>query len=128
MANNSCATWAPRALALLRIVSGYLFLVHGVTKLFINHVPIFSLYGIAGLIEVIGGILILIGLFGRISAFICSGEMAFAYFMGHVAAKGHVLTPINNGGDAAILFCFVFLYIAAAGSGPCSIDSMRNKN
>lgn len=128
MANNCCAAWAPRALSLLRIVSGYLFLVHGATKLFVHHVPIFSLFGAAGLIEFIGGILILIGLFGRFAAFICSGEMAFAYFMGHVAAKGHVLTPINNGGDAAILFCFVFLYIALAGSGPCSIDSMRKKS
>src|SRR3546814_15029106 len=120
MTNDCCAAWAPRALSLLRIVSGYLFLLHGVAKLFVGQVPLFSLFGVAGLIEIIGGILIILGLFGRVAAFICSGEMAFAYFMGHVAAKGHVLTPVDNGGDAAILFCFVFLSIAAAGPGPFS--------
>jgi putative oxidoreductase len=127
MKNDCCATWAPRVLSLLRIVSGYLFLLHGSVKLFVVHVPLASLMGAAGLIETIGGILILLGLFGRVAAFVCSGEMAFAYFLGHVAAKGHILTPINNGGDAVVLFCFVFLYIAAAGPGPWSIDHLRGK-
>jgi putative oxidoreductase len=127
MNNDCCATWAPRVLSLLRIVSGYLFLLHGAVKLFVAQMPLASLMGVAGIIELVGGILILLGLFSRVAAFICSGEMAFAYFMGHVAAKGHLLTPVNNGGDAAILFCFVFLYIAAAGPGPWSIDHLRNK-
>lgn len=127
MKNDCCTTWAPRVLSLLRIVSGYLFLLHGSVKLFVVHVPLASLMGAAGLIETIGGILILLGLFGRVAAFVCSGEMAFAYFLGHVAAKGHILTPINNGGDAAVLFSFVFLYIAAAGPGPWSIDHLRGK-
>jgi len=128
MTNDSCAIWAPRTLSLLRIISGYLFLLHGIEKLFVAHIPLGSLMGAAGIIEFIGGILILLGLFGRIAAFICSGEMAFAYFMGHVAAKGHVLTPVHNGGDAAVLFCFVFLLIAASGSGPFSLDSLRKKS
>src|SRR3546814_11267647 len=80
MTNDCCAAWAPRALSLLRIVSGYLFLLHGVAKLFVGQVPLFSLFGVAGLIEIIGGILIILGLFGRVAAFLCSGEMAFASF------------------------------------------------
>jgi putative oxidoreductase len=78
----------------------------------------------AGAIELVGGILLLVGLFTRAAAFILSGEMAFAYFIGH-SPKGFY--PLTNGGEAAVLFCFVFLYIAAAGAGPWSIDAQRGR-
>lgn len=125
--SNCCAAWAPRALSLLRIVSGYLFLLHGVFKVTGDNFQLFSLMGLAGAIEVLAGILILLGLFSRIAAFIASGEMAFAYFMAH-ATKGAVLMPLANGGDAAVLFCFVFLYIAVAGPGEWSLDRLFKKN
>jgi putative oxidoreductase len=124
-------TWTPRALAALRIVSGYLFIHHGTAKLLgiphqdmFNNLQFFSLMGLAGAIELIGGALLIIGLFTRIAAFIMSGEMAFAYFMAH-APQGHVLTPMLNGGEMAVMFCFVFLYIAAAGPGTWSLDGRR---
>jgi len=123
--------WAPRAQGLLRIVVGYLFLTHGTAKLFhVPHVAMFdniqlmSLIGLAGVIEVVGGLLVLIGLFTRPAAFIMSGEMAFAYFMAH-AAQGNVLVPMLNQGESAVLFCFVFLFFAAAGAGAWGIDTMR---
>jgi putative oxidoreductase len=124
-------TWTPRALAALRIVSGYLFIHHGTAKLLgiphqemFDNLQLFSLMGLAGVIELVGGALLIIGLFTRISAFIMSGEMAFAYFMAH-APHGHVLTPMLNGGEMAVMFCFVFLFIAAAGPGAWSVDSRR---
>src|SRR5690349_4285467 len=113
---NISTTWAPRALALLRIVSGYLFLLHGSAKLLgFPAIPMFanlqvmSLPGISGIIELVGGALLVLGLFTRPAAFIMSGTMAFAYFLGH-APQGNVLFPLMNGGEAAVLFCFVFLY------------------
>lgn len=125
--------WTPRALAVLRIVSGYLFIHHGTAKLLgvphqemFDNLQLFSLMGLAGIIELIGGALLIIGLFTRIAAFIMSGEMAFAYFMGH-APHGHVLTPMLNGGELAVMYCFVFLLIAAAGPGTWSIDSSRRR-
>ncbi|MBV6305729.1 DoxX family protein [Candidimonas humi] len=130
----NCQVWAARAQALLRIVAGYIFLLHGCSKLF--HVPhvayfdnlqLFSLMGLAGVIEVVAGILLILGLFTRIAAFIASGEMAFAYFMGHVGTGGHALLPILNGGEAAVLYCFIFLFLAAAGGGACSLDAARRK-
>ena len=120
--------WAPRALSILRIVAALLFLEHGTTKLFAfppsehGGVPIFSLAWDAGLIELVGGALLVLGLFTRPVAFILSGEMAFAYWLAH-APQGFF--PAANGGDAAILFCFVFLYLAAAGGGPWSVDAQR---
>jgi len=115
--------WTPRAHALLRIVTAYLFLLHGSAKLFkMPHVPMFdnlqlmSLMGLAGVLELVGGVLVLIGLFTRPVAFILSGEMAAAYFMAH-ASQGHVLIPFMNQGESAVLFCFVFLFFAAAGAG-----------
>jgi putative oxidoreductase len=120
--------YQPQLLSILRIVAGLLFLEHGMQK--ILHFPPMTMaippnaamiIMAAGWIELIGGALILIGLFTRVVAFICSGEMAVGYWMGHVAAKGSFF-PAVNGGDAAILFCFVFLYIAAAGPGPWAID------
>jgi len=122
---DQCATWSPRALSLLRIVSAYLFLLHGIVKAGGAEFDLFSLMGLAATIEILGGIMILVGSFTRIAAFVSSGEMAFAYFMGH-ASKGAPLLPVFNGGDAAILFCFVFLYLAVTGPGPWSIDAMRN--
>jgi putative oxidoreductase len=125
------ATWTPRVQSLLRIVVGYLFLTHGAAKLLgVPHVAMFdnlevmSLIGFAGILELVGGALILIGLFTRPVAFILSGEMAFAYFMGH-ASHGSVLVPMLNQGELAVLYCFVFLFFAAAGAGAWSVDAVR---
>ncbi len=121
-------------LSILRIVSGYLLLLHGASKILsipatqMSGVPIASLIGVSGLIELIFGALLVIGLFSRFAAFIASGFAAAAYFIGHVAAKGSLLFPVLNGGDAAVLFCFVFLYIAVAGPGPWSVDALRRKS
>lgn len=129
-------TWRPRVLALLRIVTAYLFLQHGTAKLlgipalemFKGGVPLFSMIGIAGLLEIVGGVLLLIGLFTRPTAFILCGEMAFAYFIGH-ASQGSVLVPMLNGGELAVLYCFVFLYFAVAGAGAWSVDNaMRGRS
>ncbi|KAB0680047.1 DoxX family protein [Aureimonas leprariae] len=117
--------WSPRALAALRIVSGLLFMEHGAQKLLgfppseNPGPPLFSLFGLGGVLELFGGILIVLGLFTRPVAFILSGEMAVAYWMFHAPESAF---PILNQGDAAILFCFVFLYLAAAGPGSWSVD------
>jgi putative oxidoreductase len=91
-------------------------------------VPIASMYGIAGLIELIFGALLLIGLFTQFAAFIASGFNAAAYFIGHVATKGELLLPMLNAGELAVLFCFVFLFLAFAGGGPWSVDALRKKS
>lgn len=134
MSSNACTIWTPRVLSILRIVSGYLLLLHGTAKLFgVPHVGMFdglqlaSLMGVAGIIELLCGALLLIGLFTRPAAFLASGFTAAAYFIGHVAAKGALFLPVLNGGDAAILYCFAYLYIFFAGPGPWSVDSARNK-
>ena len=125
------ATWTPRAQALLRLVTSYLFLQHATAKFFgfphvayFDNLQLFSLIGAAGAIELIGGTLVLIGLWTRAAAFVLSGEMAFAYFLGH-ASHGQVLTPMLNGGELAVLYCFIFLFLAAAGSGAWSVDAAR---
>ena len=125
--------WAPRAQALLRIVTGYMFLLHGTAKLFhAPHVAMFdnlqlmSLIGVAGIIELVGSLFLLAGLFTRPAAFVLSGELAFAYFIGH-APKGNFLSPMLNGGESAVLFCFVFLFLAAAGAGAWSVDASRSR-
>jgi putative oxidoreductase len=120
-------TYAPQALALLRIVTALLFIEHGTQKLFgfpeTEMSPAFlSLPWLAGAIEVVGGVLVLIGLFTRPAAFIMSGQMAVAYWMAHAPQS---FFPVENGGDAAILFCFVFLYIFVAGPGAWSLDGRR---
>lgn len=123
---NYCSSWSPRVLSILRIASGYLFLLHGLAKASGSNLHWTSLLGLATAIEIVAGVLIILGLFTRIAAFISSGEMAVAYFIAH-AAKGAEFMPIRNGGDAAVLFCFVFLYLAFAGPGPWSIDQLRHK-
>ncbi len=124
------AAWTPRLQAVLRIVTGLLFLEHGLIKV-IGFPPgppgqqvVTSVLGIAGLIEIAGGGLFILGLFTRVTAFIVSGEMAIAYFMVHAP---HGLYPAVNNGDPAILFCFIFLFFAAAGSGAWSLDGLRQK-
>ena len=134
MANSAAAwvdAWVPRAQGLLRIVTAFLFLEHGTAKLFkVPHVAMFddlqlmSLIGVAGILEVVGGALLLIGLFTRPVAFILSGQMAVAYFIGH-AVQGNVLVPMLNRGESAVLFCFIFLFFAAAGAGAWAVDTMR---
>ena len=125
------AAWAPRLLSVLRIMTGLLFLQHGTAKLLkIPTIPMFanlsltSPPGIAGILELVGGVLMILGLFTRSVAFILSGLMAVAYFMAHVPRGFY---PILNAGELAALYCFVFLYIAAAGPGPWSIDAARRK-
>jgi putative oxidoreductase len=123
--------YAPQALSLLRIVAALIFLLHGSSKILgfpaseMGSPPVGSLMWVGGLLELGGGLLLLIGLFSRPVAFILSGEMAYAYWMFHAPQS---IFPMLNGGDAAILYCFVFLLIAAAGPGPWSLDaSMRRK-
>jgi len=122
--------FAPLTLTLLRIVSGLLFLEHGLVKLF-GFPPgarpgpqtLFSLFGIGGVIELVTGTLIVLGLFTGPAAFLAAGEMAVAYGMFHAPSS---FFPTINGGDAAILFCFVFLFLAASGPGAYSLDGRRN--
>ena len=125
------AIWGTRALAVLRIMAALLFLAHGLQKFFGFPVPgamglaaPFSLMGLAGTLELVGGGLVLIGLFTRPAAFILCGMMAVAYFMAH-APRGFF--PIVNQGEPAILFCFVFLLLAAAGPGAWSLDHWRGR-
>jgi putative oxidoreductase len=127
---NLLSARAPLLLSVLRIMSGLLFLAHGTQKFLgfpggerASSGWAFANAGAyAGVIELLTGILIALGLFTRPAAFLASGTMAFAYFMGH-ASQG--FWPINNGGDAAILYCFVFLYFVFAGPGPISLDAKR---
>lgn len=127
--SDTLSIWAPRVLSILRIVIGMLFLAHGLVKLFgfpvgaqPGQVPLASLFGLAGLLELVGGAAIVLGLFTRPIAFILSGEMAVAYFMAH-APQGFF--PVLNGGELAIIYSFAFLYFAAAGAGPWSLDARR---
>ena len=118
-------------LSVLRIAAGYMFMLHGSAKLRgFPHVEMFDgwqLFSLYGVLELGGGLLVLLGLFTRPAAFILSGQMAVAYFIGHVADKGHALIPFMNGGEAAALFSFVFLYLAAAGGGKWSLDTLLCK-
>lgn len=126
--------YRPQLLSLLRIMTGLLLFQYGVAKILKFPVlPYFAnippLIVVAGTIELILGALLLIGLFTRLSAFILSGQMAFAYFLGHVFKTGTpVWHPLNNGGTGAALFCFVCLYLASAGPGPWSVDAARGKS
>ena len=120
------ARLAPHVLSLVRIVTALLFLEHGLSRMFGWPSPlptphVFTMYWFAGAIELTGGVLLALGLFSRVAALIMSGEMAFAYFISHAP---HGFFPILNRGDAAILYCFVFFYIAFAGPGPWSLDAL----
>jgi putative oxidoreductase len=125
---NCLEKWSPWFLSLLRIVIAVLILQHGGQKVLgyprsNDPLPaLFSLGGIAGIIELVGGLLLLLGLFTRLAAFILSGQMAVAYFMVHFSKAWW---PIHNHGELAVIYCFVFLYLAAAGGGPLSLDRCR---
>ena len=119
--------WAPRVLSILRIVTGLIFMEHGTQK-WLNFPPLgraapelFSMSGFGGMLELIGGPLIILGLFTRPVALILSGEMAIAYWWSHAP---RAFFPVLNQGDAAILYCFIFLYLAFAGGGAWSVDRM----
>ncbi len=120
------ATWSPRLLSVVRIMVGLLFLEHGLSKYIGFPAPspstfqVFGMLGLAGAIEVICGGLVAIGLFTRVAAFIASGEMAFAFFITHFPKS---FFPIINGGDAAVLYCFIFLFLAIEGGGCWSVDA-----
>ena len=122
------SAYAPQALAILRIITALLFMAHGTQKLFnfppgqMGGVELMSLFGLAAVLEAVGGLAILLGVFTRPVAFILAGEMAVAYWMAHAPQSPF---PVNNGGDAAILYCFVFLYLFFAGPGAWSIDGRR---
>ncbi len=125
--------FSPHALALLRVVTAYLFIQHGTAKLFgmphqamFDNLELFSLTGLAGFLEVAGGALILIGLYTRTTAFVLSGFMAVAYFMAH-ASQGYTLSPLLNQGEVAVLFSFVFLFLVFAGPGAWSLDGARGE-
>ena len=124
------AAWAPKLLSLLRLMVGLGFLQHGTMKFFgyppppMPMPPLDTLATIGGALELVGGILIAVGLFTRPVAFLLSGQMAVAYFMFH-APQGFF--PASNMGEGAVLYCFVFLYLAAAGAGPWSLDAARGK-
>jgi putative oxidoreductase len=128
------AKWQPVALSLFRFITGLLLLQYGIAKIFkFPVVPMFAnlppLIVAAGTLELVLGALLMIGLFTRLSAFLLSGEMAFAYFLGHMfkdPAKP-VFLPLFNGGTAAILFCFACLYLSTAGGGPISADAMMRR-
>lgn len=119
--------FAPYIYVLLRVISGLAFAQHGAQKLFgllgaKQAVVLTSQFGLAGVIEFVGGLMIALGLFTSPVAFVASGEMAWAYFQQHAKAG---FFPIQNGGELAVLYCFIFLYLSAIGSGKLSIDSIR---
>lgn len=126
--------WSDTIYGIMRIMVGLMFAQHGAQKLFGlfggmgqdgGSAQLMSLMGAAGTIEFFGGLLVALGLFGSLAAFISSGQMAAAYFMSHMP-RG--LIPIENGGERAVLFCFIFLFIASRGSGPLSLDRMFRKS
>jgi putative oxidoreductase len=123
--------WAPRVLSIVRVVSALIFMAHGTQKLLAfpappanGQPPLLSLFGIGGLMEIVGGLLLLLGLFTRPVAFVLAGEMAVAYWMFHAPRSFY---PVLNGGDAAILYCFVFLLLTVTGPGAWSIDGARGR-
>jgi len=122
------SSWSGTLRSLVRIVAAFSFMTHGTQKLFgfpsvepRAGVELLSMMGAAGLIETIGGALLILGLFTRPVAFLCAGQMAVAYFMAHA---GQSFWPLLNGGEVTTVYCFLFLYLAAAGAGPLSLDAM----
>ena len=132
---EALAAWAPRALSVLRIVTGLLIIQHGMGK--IIGFPVVAMYatvkpmsliGAAGFIELIGGALLILGLWTRPVAFILAGELAFAYFLGHMFRGGGVVFhPLLSNGTVAALYCFACLYLSTAGAGPWSVDASMKK-
>jgi putative oxidoreductase len=125
-------SWAPGLLSILRVIAAFLLMAHGTQKLFgwpadepQPTAPLMSLMGLAGVLETFGGLLLLLGLFTRPVAFVLAGEMAVAYFKAH-APRG--FWPLLNHGELAVLLCFAFLYLAAAGGGQWSLDSLRARD
>lgn len=130
---NRLSQYQPYALAALRIVTAYSFLLHGTAKLLgmphiamFDGLPLMSLMGFAGLLEIIGGALLLVGWFTRPVAFLLAGEMAVAYFTAH-AKLGNFWLPLLNQGESAVLFCFIFLFLVFSGAGALSIDRHPSK-
>ena len=130
---ETLSKYQPQALAVLRIVVALCFMAHGTQKLFgfpasqMGSPELFSLMGLAGVLEVVGGLAILVGFFTRPVAFILAGEMAYAFWFMHVPMMGQGnIIPVANGGDAAVLFCFAFFYFVFAGPGAWSVDAMRS--
>jgi putative oxidoreductase len=128
---ETMAAWAPRARSVLRIIAGLMIIQHGMAKLLgwpvvaaFAQLKLFSLLGLAGVIELVGGALLIVGLFTQPAAFIISGEMAVAYFMVHAPRS---FFPLINGGSLAIIFCFACLYLSTAGGGPWSVDASMKK-
>lgn len=128
---ETMAAWAPRALSVLRIVTGLMIIEHGMAKLLgwpvvaaFAQLKLFSLLGLAGFLELVGGALLILGLFTQPVAFILSGEMAVAYFMVHAPRS---FFPLINGGSLAIIYCFACLYLSTAGGGPWSVDATMKK-
>jgi putative oxidoreductase len=126
------SAWAPRVLSIVRIVVALIFLLHGTQKLFgfpgpppNGFPPAFSLLWVGAVLELVGGLLLMAGLFTRPVAFVLSGEMAVAYWMFHAPRN---LYPTLNGGDAAILYCFIFLYFVFSGPGPWSLDAKLRRD
>ena len=130
---NFLDSYAPQIKAVLRIMAGLLFFSVGLAKIahfpsvpmFADAKPFVGIEGWAGMIELVGGALVVLGFFSRYAAFICSGEMAIAYFLGHwaiVTGSPHSFFPVINGGATAILYCFIFLYFAASGPGPWALN------
>jgi putative oxidoreductase len=127
--DDALYVWSPRMLSVLRMVAGFLILQHGTQKLFgfpTNEpkppVELLSLFGLAGVLETVGGLLLILGLFTRPTAFVLAGEMAVAYFMAHLP-RGFL--PLLNGGELAVLNGFIFLLLSVAGAGPWSLDARR---
>ncbi|MDO4626397.1 MAG: DoxX family protein [Pasteurellaceae bacterium] len=127
--------FSPLVLGVLRIVSGYMFILHATAKFWEfpmsmtgghGSVELGSIFGIGGIIELVFGALLILGLFSRVAAFILSGQMAVAYFLMHASA-GSILFPVANGGEAAVLYCFIFLYVFVAGPGAFALDNRKQK-
>jgi putative oxidoreductase len=123
--------WSPYLLSVLRIIAAFTFISHGTQKLFAfpvleprDPVPLLSMYGLAGVLESVGGALLFLGLFTRPVAFLLAGHMAFAYFIAHAPRS---FWPLLNGGEVAVLFCFIWLYLAAAGPGRWSLDALWSR-
>ena len=126
---NNLSSFAPRALSILRIMAGLLFLAHGTTKFFAFPapfpMPLSTSLTIAGMVELVAGTLITLGLFTRVAAFVASGEMAVGYFMMHAPKS---FWPSVNMGDAAILYCFIFFYLIFAGPGSWALDHVIGRH